>query len=167
MEYEYRVVPAPKRLRKIKGMHSTPELFAATLTDAINAEARQGWEYVRAESMAAEGPSGWFRRGRVVEETMMIFRRPRRPAPGSRITGEGEPVIARRPVTERAGGQDRTDERTEARMPVAPAPERGRPAAPRLIRGEPPLAPPPEAPRTATTAPLLRPVPRHKPGDKP
>lgn len=73
--YEYKVVPAPKRAKKVRGVRSTDELFALTLTDAINEVARQGWEYVRAEHMPAEGPGGWFSRGASAEQTLLVFRR--------------------------------------------------------------------------------------------
>ncbi|HLS58839.1 MAG TPA: DUF4177 domain-containing protein [Paracoccaceae bacterium] len=172
MEYEYRVVPAPRRLRKIKGVRSTPELFATTLTDAINAEARQGWEYVRSESMTAEGPSGWLRRGRIVEETMMIFRRPRPSTPQLRGAGATEPLLARTPaghdrtpesVVPPLSGAGRTAGREAAPAPVVPGAERNRPAASEA-RGD-SLRPMPDAMRSRTP-PLLRPVPRHTPDDR-
>jgi hypothetical protein len=146
MDYEYRVIPAPKRLKRIKGVSSMPELFAAMLTDAINAEARQGWEYVRSESLAAEEPAGWLRRAAMVEETMMIFRRERS-----------------RRVADRAGRDpaDETEEvspRHEGRTAGAAEPRlSGRPLSeePRLRSGGP-----------YSSSPLLRPVPRQGPGDK-
>ena len=75
--FDYKAVPAPKRARKIKGVKGAPDLFAMTLTDAINEVARQGWEYVRAESMPSETSGGLFRRSVEAEHTMLIFRRPR------------------------------------------------------------------------------------------
>jgi hypothetical protein len=145
MSYEYRVVPAPKRLKRRKGVSSTTELFAATLAECINAEAAEGWEYVRAESLAAEEPAGWFRRAGVVEETMLIFRR-RRMAPHvesgePRETAEGprrHALLARR----------------------GPAPQERQ-------RAEPRAATEAHAPRPADAAPpLLRPVPRNGRGEK-
>ncbi len=75
--YDYKVVPAPRRARKAKGVAAGPDLFALTLTEAINEVARQGWEYYRSEALAMEAPSGWFKRGGVEEQVMLIFRRPR------------------------------------------------------------------------------------------
>lgn len=75
--YEYKVTPAPKKLRRVKGMSGTPELLAAMIAEAVNAAAREGWEYVRAESLPVSEPGGWFRRGAEVVETVLIFRRPR------------------------------------------------------------------------------------------
>ena len=39
--YDYKVVPAPKRARKVKGVSGAPDLFALTLTETINEIARQ------------------------------------------------------------------------------------------------------------------------------
>ena len=58
-------------------MRGPEELFALTLTDAINEVARQGWEYVRAEHLPAEKPRGWFRGATAAEQTVLVFRRAR------------------------------------------------------------------------------------------
>ena len=58
-------------------MRGPEELFALTLTDAINEVARQGWEYVRAEHLPAESPRGWFRGATAGEQTVLVFRRAR------------------------------------------------------------------------------------------
>lgn len=75
--FDYKVVPAPRRMKRAKGVSDHADLFALTLTDAINEHARQGWEYLRAETLSAETPGGWFRRGRLEEETVLVFRRSR------------------------------------------------------------------------------------------
>lgn len=75
--YDYKIVPAPKKARKVKGVHGAAELFALTLSDAVNELARQGWEYQRSESLAIETPGGWLRRGRTEEHTVLVFRRVR------------------------------------------------------------------------------------------
>jgi len=75
--YDYKVVPAPKRAKKVKGVRAAEDLFALTLTEAINEVARQGWEYLRAEHMPAEASRGWFRSALAGEQTVLVFRRPR------------------------------------------------------------------------------------------
>ena len=75
--YEYKVVPAPRRAKRVRGVKGAEELFALTLTDAINEVARQGWEYVRAEHLSAEAPGGWFRGGTSGEQAVLVFRRDR------------------------------------------------------------------------------------------
>ncbi|MFO1209913.1 MAG: DUF4177 domain-containing protein [Amaricoccus sp.] len=88
-QYDYKVVPAPRRAKKIRGIKGTEELFAHTLTDAINEVARQGWEYVRAEHLPAEGPRGWFRSAAAGEQTVLVFRRAR-DAMGPRLAASHE-----------------------------------------------------------------------------
>ena len=76
--YDYKVVPAPKQLKRIKGVSATAELFAATLAEAINEAAREGWEYVRAESLpATEASAAGSAAASEVIETVLVFRRPR------------------------------------------------------------------------------------------
>ncbi len=54
--YDYKVTPAPKQLKRIRGVSATADLFAATLAEAINAAAREGWEY-RPRGVAARDRS--------------------------------------------------------------------------------------------------------------
>ena len=75
--YDYKVIPAPKKVKRVKGVSGAEELFAVTLTDAINEVARQGWEYVRAEHLPAEAPRGWLRAAVTDEQAVLVFRRPR------------------------------------------------------------------------------------------
>jgi hypothetical protein len=95
--YDYKVVPAPKRAKKVKGVRAAEELFALTLTDAINEVARQGWEYVRAEHLPAEASRGWFRPALSEEQTVLVFRR-HRDALGPRLAtvradAQPEPLV--------------------------------------------------------------------------
>lgn len=75
--YDYKVVPAPRKARKVKGVSGGAELFALTLGDTINELARQGWEYQRSESLVIETPGGFMRRARSEEHTVLVFRRAR------------------------------------------------------------------------------------------
>ena len=95
--YDYKVIPAPKRAKKVKGLRGAEELFAHTLTDAINEVARQGREYVRAESLPAEAPGGFFKGGARSTQTVLVFRRER--------DGLGPRIAAARPEPEAHGGQ--------------------------------------------------------------
>ena len=138
-------------------MQRAEELFALTLTDAINEVARQGWEYVRAEHLPAEAPRGWFRARVAGEQTVLVFRRAARGARAAARRGPPEP-----PTTAR---------RAAAGPPAAAAAERrgGRPdaaracaAASRRLRLEPP------GDRAEDAAPTpLRPAPRLGPAEKP
>ena len=100
--YDYKVVPAPKRAKRVKGLHAPEELFAATLAEAINEVARQGWEYVRAETLHARVA------GRLV------------PAGGGvRRVGADLPARARERRPAADGGQGRAAGAARARRPSA------------------------------------------------
>lgn len=73
--YEYKVIPAPARTEKLRGLKTTAERFAYLLTRSINAEAEEGWEYVRAESLPCEERKGFFGGVQRSTETVLIFRR--------------------------------------------------------------------------------------------
>jgi hypothetical protein len=134
-QFDYKVVPAPRKLKRIPGMNSSADLCAATLAETLNAVARDGWEYVRAEQITAAQDGGWFRRGTEVVETVLIFRRPHETvSPRIFVAGEerapaAEPPI--RPLGERlqgAGprrepplGEDAGDDAT----PLRPSPRLG------------------------------------------
>lgn len=75
--YDYKVIPAPRRMRKVRGVRTTTDLFVLTLTEALNEMAHDGWEYIRAETLPAEAPGGWFSRSVEADQTVLVFRRPR------------------------------------------------------------------------------------------
>lgn len=75
-QFEYRVVPAPARPARGKGDGETR--FAETVAAALNAEAREGWEYLRAETLPATERQG-LTGSRTVFRTMLVFRRPAEP----------------------------------------------------------------------------------------
>lgn len=72
--YEYRVVPAPKRAEKVKGVRSTPDRFAHALTQLMNDLGRDGWEYQRADTLPCEERVGLTGRATVFQH-MLVFRR--------------------------------------------------------------------------------------------
>jgi hypothetical protein len=125
--YDYRVVPAPKKLKKVKGLKSTSELFAATLAEAINAVARDGWEYVRSESLSASVEGGLLRRGAEVTETVLIFRRARESyAPRLAAVGAEEGELPRLgPVDRVVRREPRPAEGLDAATPLRTGPRLG------------------------------------------
>jgi hypothetical protein len=153
--YDYKVVPAPKRAKRMKGVHTPEELFAHTMTEAITEQSRQGWEYLRAETLPAEAPRGWLRRPLHEQLSVLVFRRPRENL-GPRLAAvTHEAPEAREPLL---GGEEAPRPDPAER----PAPERAtglfrRAAPPRL---EPKLGEPGEAPATP-----LRPTPRLGPAE--
>jgi hypothetical protein len=74
MHYEYKVIPAPQRGDKVRGARTTEDRFAQTLTATMNAHARDGWEYVRSETLPSEERAGFTKR-RTVYVNLLVFRR--------------------------------------------------------------------------------------------
>lgn len=72
--YEYRVLPAPVRGEKVRGAKTTEERFAQALTSMINGQAREGWDYCRAETLPSEERAGFTKR-RIVHVNVLVFRR--------------------------------------------------------------------------------------------
>ena len=146
--FDYKVVPAPQRVKKVRGVTGAADLFALTLTDAINEVARQGWEYVRAETMVAEAPGGFLRKAAASEQTMLVFRRPReqlspRMAAAAPETSAPEAApatpaasLSARPIEDRVQGAIRRRE-----PPVLPEIGTERPAAASPLRPSPRLGP--------------------------
>jgi hypothetical protein len=52
--FEYKVIPAPKRGEKARGVKSTEERFAYALTTLMNQLGAEGWDYVRADALPCE-----------------------------------------------------------------------------------------------------------------
>lgn len=58
MRYEYKVVPAPTKGTKAKGVKTPEGRFAGSVEAALNAQAGEGWEYCRAELLPSEERTG-------------------------------------------------------------------------------------------------------------
>lgn len=50
-KFEYKAVPAPTAGTKAKGVKTTEDRFALSMTEVLNEMAAAGWEYVRAETL--------------------------------------------------------------------------------------------------------------------
>ncbi len=74
MTFEYKVVPAPTRGKKAKGLKSPADRFANALGAVINEMAAEGWEYQRTDTLPAEERHGLTGRSTVFQN-MLIFRR--------------------------------------------------------------------------------------------
>lgn len=74
MSIEYTVIPAPGRAEKSKSAKAGIERFAATLADMLNEMARDGWVYVRAETLPAEERTGLTGRT-TVYHNLLVFQR--------------------------------------------------------------------------------------------
>lgn len=94
IRYEYKVVPAPQRGRRVRGVKSQDARFAVALEELMNELGEGGWEYLRADTLPCEEKSGFARRS-MVHKTVMVFQRPLRdpaadtaPVPASEATDE-------------------------------------------------------------------------------
>ena len=57
-KFEYKAIPAPRQGTKVRGVKSTDDRFALSLTDALNEMAADGWEYLRAETLPCDERKG-------------------------------------------------------------------------------------------------------------
>lgn len=49
--YEFMVVPAPQKVRKLTGLEKDQDKFCATITDVITDQGLNGWEFMSVEVM--------------------------------------------------------------------------------------------------------------------
>ena len=73
--YEFRAVPAPRRGEKARGLKTTEERFAHTLTQVLNEMGRDGWDYVRADALPCDERVG-LTGSKTTFQNMLVFRRP-------------------------------------------------------------------------------------------
>lgn len=81
MNWEYRVVPAPDRAGRQRGVKGAEAKFARTIEDVINHMAASGWEYCRAEMLPETA-----RRRSTTYHNLLIFRRDPENAPEEEVT---------------------------------------------------------------------------------
>ncbi|WP_421703986.1 DUF4177 domain-containing protein [Aliiroseovarius sp.] len=74
MSYEYKVVPAPVKGVKAKGVKGAEAQFAHALSELMNSLAADGWEYQRADTLPSEVRSGLTGKTTVFRN-MLVFRR--------------------------------------------------------------------------------------------
>jgi len=77
--FEYKVVPAPKRSKRVKGLKTAPDRFSHTLTELINIYAAEGWEYMRAETLPMEEKKSMLGAPTESYQSVLVFRRATQP----------------------------------------------------------------------------------------
>lgn len=125
--YEYKVVPAPAKGTKAKGVKTPEARFANSVEILLNEMAAEGWEFQRAELLPSEERSGltgsttnWrnvlvFRRAAAAEQAPTQTRRePAAPSPEFRHTPPRTP-----PLTATAGDPEAPPEATPVPGPGA------------------------------------------------
>lgn len=73
--FEYKVVPAPMRGLKGKGIKGTPARFANAVQTVMNEMGAQGWEYQRTDTLPAEERQGLTGKTTTFQN-LLVFRRP-------------------------------------------------------------------------------------------
>ncbi len=73
-QFEYKVVPAPAKGEKVRGAKTTADRFAVALTTVMNDLGRDGWEYLRADTLPCEERVGFTGRQTTFQH-MLVFRR--------------------------------------------------------------------------------------------
>lgn len=74
MTFEYKVVPAPKKGKKAKGVRSSEARFANALQSVMNEMGADGWEYQRTDTLPCEERQGLTGRTTTFQN-MLVFRR--------------------------------------------------------------------------------------------
>ena len=72
--FEYKVIPAPKRGEKARGVKTTEERFALALTLLLNDLGAEGWDYVRADALPCDERVG-LTGTRTTFQNVLVFRR--------------------------------------------------------------------------------------------
>ncbi len=72
--FEYKVIPAPKRGEKARGVKTTEDRFAYALTQLMNQLGAEGWDYVRADALPCEERVG-LTGTRTTFQNVLVFRR--------------------------------------------------------------------------------------------
>lgn len=72
--FEYKVIPAPRRGEKARGVKSTEDRFALALTQVMNALGAEGWDYVRADALPCDERVG-LTGSKTTFQNMLVFRR--------------------------------------------------------------------------------------------
>jgi hypothetical protein len=95
--YEYKVVAAPRKGLKAKTAKSSEDRFAHALATVMNEQARDGWEYLRTDTLPCEERKGLTGRT-TVYQNMLVFRREVASAaapegPAVKVTAVAGPVV--------------------------------------------------------------------------
>lgn len=74
-QYQYKVVPAPAKGEKARGVKAAEDRFALAIERLMNEMAADGWEFQRAELLPSEERSG-LTSSQTIWRNLLVFRRP-------------------------------------------------------------------------------------------
>ncbi len=72
--FEFKVIPAPRRGEKARGVKTTEDRFALALTTLMNQLGAEGWDYVRADALPCEERVG-LTGSKTTFQNVLVFRR--------------------------------------------------------------------------------------------
>jgi hypothetical protein len=72
--YEFKVIPAPRRGEKAREAKTTEDRFALALSSLMNSLGREGWDYIRADTLPCDERSG-LTGTKTTFQTVLVFRR--------------------------------------------------------------------------------------------
>ena len=72
--YEFKVIPAPRRGEKARGVKTSEERFALVLTALMNELGAEGWDYVRADTLPVDERAG-LTGTKTTFQNLLVFRR--------------------------------------------------------------------------------------------
>lgn len=87
--YEYKVIPAPTKGLKAKGIKGPDGRFARAVETTLNEMGNAGWTYLRADILPSEERQG-FTSSTTVYRTLLVFQRPLDDAPTPSIAEPAE-----------------------------------------------------------------------------
>jgi len=98
MSYEYKVIPAPTRGLKAKGVKTAEDRFANALETEMNALAAKGWEYLRTDTLPSEQREGLMSKT-TVYQNMLVFRRAKQvDTVRTAVLPTKEPMVSSQPL---------------------------------------------------------------------
>ncbi|UWQ21064.1 DUF4177 domain-containing protein [Jannaschia sp. W003] len=103
--FEYRVVPAPRKGERARGVRSGEARFALAMTRLFNRMGREGWEFVRADTLPAEERVGLLAK-ELRYHTLLVFRRAVAPPVAVAALAPPAPPPLRLPSPEWLGFED-------------------------------------------------------------
>lgn len=124
--FEYKVIPAPHKGEKAKGIKTPEARFSHSLEQLMNSLGAEGWEYQRADTLPSSERSG-LTGSQTVWRHILVFRRPLTQA----LPHVGEPAVTPSvdaPVKAEHGHAPTADLRSdaEAQQATEPQPEAAR-----------------------------------------
>lgn len=112
MSFEYKTVGAPEKGKRKRGARTASDRAAAAFEEILQAEAADGWEYLRTDILPLTERRSWLGGTHEAHRAVMVFRRP---------LAQGEPT---RPPW-REDGELQLRAVPKAELAEAPGPVRG------------------------------------------